>query len=98
VLSFIYKIAHCCLYICRPALGNLDVIFNGGTRRAGIIAGMREQVMHTEFLWGGTLEVDVETAVVEIGWKDQKWMYLAHDRVQLLVFLLVILTLSVLLS
>jgi hypothetical protein len=47
--------------------------------------------MHTEFCGGGVLEVDVETAVVEIGWKDQSWMYLAHDRVQLLAFILVML-------
>jgi hypothetical protein len=98
VLSFIHKNADWCLYICRPAHGNLDVIFNGGTRRAGIKAGMREQVMHTGFWWGGVLEVDLETAVVEIGWKDQRWMYLAHDRVQLLDFLLLMLTLWVLLS
>jgi hypothetical protein len=74
--EFYYKNADFCFYICGPAHGNLDVIFNGGTRRAGIKAGTREQLMHTGFWWGGILEVDVETAVVEIG-----WMYLAHDRV-----------------
>jgi hypothetical protein len=70
ILSFIYKNADCCLCICRPAHGNLDVIFNGGTRTAGIKAGMRKQVKHTAFWWGGILEVDVETADVVIDWKD----------------------------
>jgi hypothetical protein len=59
---------------------------------------MREQVMHTEFWWGGILEVELETAVVEIGWKDQRWIFLVHDRIRLLAFLLVVLTLWVLLS
>jgi hypothetical protein len=69
VLSFLYKNAVCCVYICRSAHGNSDVICNGHTRRAGTEAGVWEQVMYTYtgFWWGGLLEVDVETAVVEIG-------------------------------
>lgn len=54
--------------------------------------------MRTEFWWGGILEVGVETAVVQIVWKDPRWIYLVHDRVRLLTFLLVMLTLWVLLS